>query len=395
LEIKDSIPLSSVKSRVSNFKKSSVFFPNLDGLRFIAFAFVFLQHGFGNIFTSFKLDNLFLQNLINFLFINGGTGVSIFFVLSGFLITFLILTEINTNGKLDLKSFYIRRTLRIWPLYFCVVIFAFEIYPFLKSLIGIYSNLCSQSIYYYFFLSNFDSININHFCPGQDAMIEGITWSVAIEEQFYLIWPLFFLFIPKNYLVYIFYSIITLSLCFRILHSEDNAILYFHTLSVCGDLAVGGLGAYYIINGKAFRKFFESLHPKLILIGYCLGLTFCIFGGELNLWVFTRLLTSLFFLFIILEQNFNNKSTYKLSRLTVFSKAGKYTYGYYLLHPIAILIINNIYRIAGVNNYTVIDTLINGGLALIITFFISYISYHYFEAYFIKMKSRYSYIRKD
>ena len=192
-----------------------------------------------------------------------------------------------------------------------------------------------------------------------------------------------------------FYSIIALSLIFRALNSDDNAVLYFHTLSVCADLAVGGLGAYYVINSKSFRDFFKNLHPKLLLLIYFVGLTFCIYGSQLKFGVFNRLLSTLFFLFVILEQNFNTTSPYKLSKLKLISKAGKYTYGYYLLHPIAILIVYNIYRIAGISKDAVSSKVIGGCLSLIITLIISYISYHYFEAYFIKIKSKFSYISKD
>src|SRR5262249_15856566 len=124
------------------------------------------------------------------LFASGWMGVSFFFVLSGFLITYLILREIEVNGKLDILAFYVRRVLRIWPLYYLVIAFGFLCYPLLKSVFGFSSYIeTGNSLYYMFFLSNFDVINLGHWLGnGRGAMSTNITWSVAIEEQFYLLW---------------------------------------------------------------------------------------------------------------------------------------------------------------------------------------------------------------
>ena len=121
--------------------KQKVFFPNLDAIRFIAFFLVFFYHGFGE---AFKLFSIHINNL-------GSIGVSIFFVLSGFLITYLILTEIALKGRMNVVAFYIRRALRIWPLYYAVVIGVFIIYPFLQPLFHDTSTTSSNPIYYFFF----------------------------------------------------------------------------------------------------------------------------------------------------------------------------------------------------------------------------------------------------
>ncbi len=115
-----------------------------------------------------------------------GIGVSVFFVLSGFLITYIILTEIETTGSFSLKDFYIRRTLRIWPLYFAVVIFSFLLYPYLKSLIGMSTNLCSRPAFYFTFLSNFDTIHIKNYCPGSDALMQNISAGLRLMRSSFL-----------------------------------------------------------------------------------------------------------------------------------------------------------------------------------------------------------------
>src|SRR6516225_9567914 len=95
-------------------KIPKVFFPNLDGLRFIAFFMVFLQHGFAQPIDKLGAALGLPTTLTRWPHDTGGLGVSFFFVLSGFLITYLILTEVKSTGRLDVIAFYIRRTLRIW-----------------------------------------------------------------------------------------------------------------------------------------------------------------------------------------------------------------------------------------------------------------------------------------
>ncbi len=115
--------------------KKRVYFKNLDAIRFYAALMVFFQHTFKAVFDYLPDGWLVFRKTIGFFF-NGGLGVSIFFVLSGFLITYLIIEEHNFSGKINVKKFYIRRFLRIWPLYFSVVIFSFIIYPGLKELVS-------------------------------------------------------------------------------------------------------------------------------------------------------------------------------------------------------------------------------------------------------------------
>src|SRR6187402_557963 len=123
--------------------KKRIFFPNLDGLRFICFFFVFMVH-------SFVTDDVSINNnpvhifLKQYLFAGGQLGVNMFFVLSGFLITYLLLSEKEISGKINIKNFYIRRVLRIWPLYFFCVFFGFILFPLFKSMFGEVPNETAQ-----------------------------------------------------------------------------------------------------------------------------------------------------------------------------------------------------------------------------------------------------------
>jgi peptidoglycan/LPS O-acetylase OafA/YrhL len=112
-----------------------VYFENLDGLRFLCFLSVFFFHSFHTDFDSIRATDTY-HFIKRDIFGNGNLGVNFFFVLSGFLITYLLIEEKNLNGQIDIKRFWLRRILRIWPLFYLCVIIGFFAFPVLKSAFG-------------------------------------------------------------------------------------------------------------------------------------------------------------------------------------------------------------------------------------------------------------------
>ena len=185
-------------------------FVTLDGLRGIAVIIVLLAHG-----SEYNL----LPGV--FLSYGGWLGVVVFFVLSGFLITQLLLRERATSGRISLANFYVRRVLRIWPLYFVVLgAYAFLLPLFDQSALdSIYvsdndPNLefyRNSLIYYPFFLQNY--------LVDQSSMPLGpsVLWSLAPEEHFYLLWPLALVVLGGRWLVPALVGIISATFCLRAL----------------------------------------------------------------------------------------------------------------------------------------------------------------------------------
>ena len=85
--------------------ENKIYFNNLDGLRTVAFLMVFIQHGFSRTIELLQIENVYLNKFL-MLISSGGNGVSIFFVLSGFLITYLIIREINEKSTINIFNFY-------------------------------------------------------------------------------------------------------------------------------------------------------------------------------------------------------------------------------------------------------------------------------------------------
>ena len=385
-------------TQLSSVKKDKVFFPNLDGLRFICFFVVFLFHCYKTIFQNIKKSSGYPY--IESLFQNGNLGVNFFFVLSGFLITFLLIREKEYKGTIHVKNFYIRRILRIWPLFYICVAFGFLVFPYVKSLMGQPSEEVAHPIYYLFFVNNFDFMHSWPIVP--DALVLSVLWSVAVEEQFYLSWPVILKLTPIKYYKWIFVGIIAFTLIFRSFFTGNNdhdyAIRYFHTFSVIGDMAFGGLLAYYCSFENKFLRFIRNLPKWLIAFIYVAAIFIFIFKKQIfhtpGLIVIERLVISTFFGLIILEQNYANNSLFKFSNFKLVSKLGVYTYGLYCLHFVGILVVQTIAQKTGWNLHSFTMASLASILALLVAVGVSITSYYVFEKRFLDLKDRFAFIVK-
>lgn len=154
--------------------------PEIDGLRFFAFFAVYFRHtiGFGISGTHHHVPN-WLGDLIGAASIAGDFGVDLFFVLSSYLITELLMRERTARGVLDIRAFYIRRILRIWPLYFFFIAVAAVVAAVVPGEQLTWRHVAGLL----FFAGNW----VFMFWPV--ASIAVPLWSIAIEEQFYICWP--------------------------------------------------------------------------------------------------------------------------------------------------------------------------------------------------------------
>jgi peptidoglycan/LPS O-acetylase OafA/YrhL len=173
-----------------------IYFPNLNGLRFIA-AFLVIAHHVEQIKSIYGLDSYWGRS--PFITIVGDLGVVLFFVLSGFLITYLLLEEERKTNSIKVGNFYFRRVLRIWPLYFLTILLALFVLPNLSLFIlpgyekdVIYEQLPSKILFYLLFLPNLVSPLLGV------VPYASHTWSIGTEEQFYLVWPVMLKFMKKH-----------------------------------------------------------------------------------------------------------------------------------------------------------------------------------------------------
>lgn len=367
-----------------------VHFSNLDILRFAAAFYVLAGHAYGYMVDVYHLPSFLLKfnsqdmiplfGSVHQFFKNGPLGVDLFFLISGFLITSLLLNEKQFNSKIDVKSFYIRRMLRIWPLYYFIIFFAYVFAhyytgePFFRK--DIYPHL--------FFVSNFTMISANAWCAGKLFVM----WSLCIEEQFYLIIPLLLALIPVKKLPYVFGALILISIMTRIFIVESYPYtwfpIYLNTGSRFDVLAIGCLLGY--INYLGF-KITSSKVVRLFLSLWLFAAL--VFIDALNYETFIRavfykyiFIVPLSILFLDLVQNvlphLKNPFWKLLNRL------GKYSYGVYMYQVFLIVVAD---RWAG--DYFSKSRWAFILITLVITITVSVISYEIFEKHFLKFKKRF------
>ncbi len=374
-------------------KREKVFFENLDGLRAVAFGMVFVYHFFGYVGypPAYGVEERIVKNLI----FHGHLGVNLFFVLSGFLITYLLLREKERDLKINITHFYMRRILRIWPLYFTIVLFAFFIYPWLTG--NNDASVVKEHLSFYVtFLNNFDRIRSGFVGMGNDAA--GVLWSIAVEEQFYLFWPLLLTLVRGKHLPWLFAALIATSLIYRAFHLLDEPRLYLHSLSVMSDLVVGAFLAWLSRYNQRFRSALERCSSSLIVSGHLLFFLLIFFIDKwIHLNAFTmvmeRLILSLGFAFVIAVQCFAARPVVALGRCRWLSFIGVISYGLYCLHLYTLTLaqkINLSLNQAPPQKWLFYTELL---LCLGLSIVLCYISYRYFEYWFLKHKERFTTIR--
>ncbi|HMR81687.1 MAG TPA: acyltransferase [Niabella sp.] len=374
-------------------KPEKIYFANLDALRSIACLFVLVSHIFWDFLTKHFSESWIISNSFAEFFLgNGGLGVRIFFGLSGFLITYLIIKEIQKAGRLNIRHFYIRRILRIWPVYFLVVFFAFGIYYFSKT------PIYEKPVMSILFLSNYDLVRILNDSSIYPNGILSLTWSVSVEEQFYLIWPLVLAIIPISKLLIVLCGVILTSVVFSIVNDADLNLIYHHTVSNFIFLGGGAFVAFIVLNRPVLIQKLSKIDSKQWSIFFIIGLAFMIFSKKI---LFSIKGGSAFYFFVsavviasvILNQVANVKRPFNLSRSGFLVKMGKYTYGLYMYHRIAMFLLSLLFSKFFILP-SVSSDLLYSVLAFFLAFIISYYSFHIIERPILKWKDRFSIFRK-
>lgn len=325
-------------------------------------------------------------------------GSKFLFVLSGFLITYLLIKEKEITGIIHVGNFYVRRILRIWPLFYLCIFIGFLLHPLSKILSGETVYEPADPFYYLLFAANFDYIHITPLRPN--GVVLPVLWSVCVEEQFYLTWPLILRMVPLRKWKYVFFFIIIGSLLFRSFYTgctdAIQAVRYFHTFSLIGDMALGGCLAYFCSYENKFKNFITNLSRPVIAAIYLGTIAVCLFRQDIFPCgipiIFERLVIGVFFGLIILEQNYSVNSLFKMSQFKQMSKMGTYTYGLYCLHLLGITFVYKLISKLNPEGQSPVMTIIATVVSLVVAIIIGWASYNGYEKWFLRIKARFSVI---
>jgi len=392
---------------VSQGNRAIHYIPELDGLRGIAIILVVLFHT--RLWPEAYEAAPSLYTILGL----GSTGVDLFFVLSGFLITSILLSTRDASPRSYFWSFYARRTLRIFPLYFLAVgVFFFIQLPYLQNHGDFLQVSRSEQIWYWTYMVNW------HDAAGH--IISGMAhfWSLSVEEQFYLVWPAVVFFCEVRYFPAMCIGVGAFSVILRIIlgtgHFMPPVLLpeFVHrtTITRLDTLAVGALVAALVRNPdwtNVMRRQINLIAPAA-------------FGAFLLLWLAREQNISfvgnpgiaLDFLgaaiaygcvvFICVTEKGSSKLLCRIARWRPLQSIGRYSYAMYLVHVavgrflferMRFIILPHLGPVHGVQRVpSIAIALLFSAITVGSTYLVAFASWHLFEQRFLRLKKYFPYL---
>jgi peptidoglycan/LPS O-acetylase OafA/YrhL len=374
------------------------YLPELDVLRFFAFFGVFVFH-----LPPTSVWFFWNYGALGYLGISGVFGVDLFFTLSGYLLTRLLLREREQTGDINVKAFYARRALRIWPLYYFVVLFVFLLSLLPASITSappfVVDPFASMQLHTYFFMAIFlFNFSFAYRNPTNGLPLMFNLWTISLEEQFYLFWPWVMRYVPRRRIVVIPIVMIVVAVIARAisLPLKVDTFVWNNTFTRLDPIAVGILIALMPrLNPR------PALRVVLVILGFA-SWFFATYYCGLSLQVSTLKISvgypavaigsGAFLLAMLGTKSFNPSSA--LARCLIY--LGKISYGLYVYNPIArtlalvflLRVVNRMVMAAGWAPWTawLVYVLLAFGLNLAL----AAASYRWLEAPFLRLKERFA-----
>jgi peptidoglycan/LPS O-acetylase OafA/YrhL len=359
--------------------------PALDGLRGLAALAVVFLH-----LTMQVVPHTLPAIAVKDAFALGWTGVDLFFVLSGFLITGLL---VDAKGSTNyFRVFYARRALRILPLYYAALIFLFTV-PFLVTLPHDFRVSFRDQLWFWFYLQNY------HW----KIMFAGWTghlWSLAIEEQFYLVWPLVILLASRKKSIAVCIALIAVSVIYRAyaVYFNPHLDIYYPTQARLDGLAVGSAIALLVAEPiwlSRLRRHAPSVMIAAAILFIVSRTQFPVTGhglsplGNLSVAVFYGCL-------LVFALCATTSALARALRSRFLRFYGRYSYALYVIHVPAMSVLGHVGvypdRLSFGGSDLVGELLYIAIVTPVITL-LAWLSWHLFEKHFLKLKRHFVYDR--
>jgi peptidoglycan/LPS O-acetylase OafA/YrhL len=348
----------------------------LDGLRGFAVAFTISFHLLNNSYASNVSLNS-LEFLVSKITYYGWTGVNLFFVISGFLIGSILIK--NRNSVNYFKTFYLRRFLRIIPIYYLLLFF----YKIVQE------STCSSSFwvndidfsYYILLIQNYAFGYFNSF--GNSSI--NPTWSLSVEEQYYIVIPILIYLLNSRHLIIVSILLIVFAPIYRCFCSNWY-MEYTHLFARLDAPLIGLLIAIGYSNKEFLNKKLFNWFSYFLLLFSCFALYFFFktFNHTLIALIFGGLLIWTLFL--------SNKAVgYKILTLPVVQSLGKYSYFIYLYHQFINYLFFFILQSQSFPNLNTWHSYFIEILSILVTYICAIFSFRFIEGPLIRLSHKYNY----
>ncbi|HNV24379.1 MAG TPA: acyltransferase, partial [Candidatus Omnitrophota bacterium] len=308
-----------ISEELRQYLDSGKKFIALDGLRGWAIVLVIFFHV---AFNGFPFNSGFTMFFYNF----GWSGVDLFFVISGFLITNILLQ--SKTKKHYFKNFYFRRILRIFPLYYAFLIFNILFY---KEINGV--------LYQVFYLSNFYLASVENIPAHTPAWL---TWSLSIEEQFYLLWPALIYFLRRKVMIFLTCFFIVAALFFRIAHFYYGVQPFISYVSFYARIDAIALGSLISLLINVSREYLYLLRKIAFYFLFIIPIFLYLIFDQNKIFYYVHswgtvtygfsLLAMLYAAILILTITSKSRLSELLFKNRLIVLIGKHSYCMYLIH---------------------------------------------------------------
>ena len=357
------VTLTRTSERLYTEFKARRFFTSLDGIRTASILAVIWHH------TGQPIDWLPISG-------RGFLGVDMFFVLSGFLIVTLLLRERDRTGTISLKKFYMRRALRIFPVYYGLLLVLFLGFFLVIPNSDLASRYFTSLPYYITYTSNW----LQH----DPFPLLAITWSLAAEEQFYIVWPpiekyLKQWLLPIGVVLLAINQLINFGVIFQNAHTNLEILQSTFT-----PILLGVLLAHLLHSNDGFSQLARITHHRYASLAFAVGLLITINIPVADISGWPRLLIHLLMTGFLASCVVNeNHILQPMMTLSPIARLGVISYGMYLFHMFArhgaVIILERLSL-----NFPILLFLLCLGATIVI----AEISYRFYETPFLKLKKR-------
>lgn len=355
--------------------RSVRFFGSLDGLRALSIVAVMWLHAWWETPYYPRLEATPVLR-------QGFYGVQVFFVVSGFLITTLLLREMERYGTISLRDFYIRRALRIWPLYYAVL----GIYV-VNALVLERGTVRAPSFLHY--LPSFATFKYTWFISANwPGGMFNLAWTLSTEEQFYFFWPIVLRFMRGIWSSVVLVGMIALKLATDY-HLTDRVLPpgWLPTriiANVAVAICLGVLLAQALHRERGFRLLYRALGWKWAAPVMLVTLLACL-APATPMWLLTFVVTTALVGACVVRED-NGLAWFLRLRPVAF--VGTASYGMYLLNSLCLHAVRGVLNPIGVTYPPVIFVITLG-----VTVTVAYLSHRYYESRFLALKERFSRLR--